>query len=133
MSAAVDQALDDYLGLHRSLGRKYVDHGIQLPQFVAYLEAAGASTVTTDLALAWAIQPSGSTPVWRAPRLSMVRGFARYLKALDPDTEIPSRELLPSGPAVSTPTCTPTPPLRRGWRPPGPCARRCGPPPTRPS
>ena len=35
---ALDQALDDYLSLHRSLGRKYVDHGIQLPQFVAYLE-----------------------------------------------------------------------------------------------
>jgi site-specific recombinase XerD len=95
MSAALDQAVDDYLGLHRSLGRKYVDHGIQLPQFVAYLEAAGATTVTTDLALAWAIQPSGSTPVWWARRLTMVRGFARYLKALDPDTEIPSRELLP--------------------------------------
>ena len=62
MSAALDQALDDYLGLHRSLGRKYVDHGIQLPQFVAYLEAAGAKTVTTDLALAWAIQPIGQHP-----------------------------------------------------------------------
>ena len=89
MSTALDQALDDYLGLHRSLGRKYVDHGIQLPQFVAYLEAAGATTVTTDLAVAWAIQPTGSTPVWWARRLTMVRGFARYLKALDPDTEIP--------------------------------------------
>jgi hypothetical protein len=49
--SALDQVLDDYLGLHRALGRKYVDHGIQLPQFVAYLEAAGATTVTTELAL----------------------------------------------------------------------------------
>ncbi len=48
MSTALAQALDDYLRLHRSLGRKYVDHGIQLPQFVAYLEAAGATTVTTE-------------------------------------------------------------------------------------
>jgi integrase len=95
MTAALDQALDDYLGLHRSLGRKYVDHGIQLPQFVAYLNAAGATTVTTELALAWATQPTGSTPVWWARRLTMVRGFACYLKALDPATEIPSRELLP--------------------------------------
>ncbi len=37
----------------------------------------------------------GSTPVWWARRLAMVRGFARYLKALDADTEIPSAELLP--------------------------------------
>src|SRR6516162_10910713 len=95
MMCALDQALDDYLSLHRSLGRKYVDHGIQLPQFVAYLQAAGATTVTTELALAWATLPRGSTPVWWARRLAMVRGFARYLKALDPDTEIPSGELLP--------------------------------------
>jgi integrase len=95
MSTTLDQVLDDYLGLYRSLGRKYVDHGIQLPQFVAYLQAAGATTVTTELAVAWASQPSGATPVWWARRLSMVRGFARYLKALDPDTEIPPRELLP--------------------------------------
>jgi hypothetical protein len=63
MSTTLDLALEDYLGLHRSLGRKYVDHGIQLPQFVAYLQAAGATTVTTGLALAWATQPTGSTPV----------------------------------------------------------------------
>jgi integrase/recombinase XerD len=93
--STLDLALDDYLRLHRSLGRKYVDHGIQLPQFVAYLEAAGATTVTTELALAWATRPAGATPVWWARRLTMARGFARYLKALDPATEIPSPELLP--------------------------------------
>src|ERR1700752_2597907 len=91
----LDRALYDYLRLHRSLGRKYVDHGIQLPQLVAYLDAAGDTTVTTELALAWAIQPAGASPVWWARRLTMARGFARYLKALDPATEIPSRELLP--------------------------------------
>ncbi len=77
MSSALDQALDDYLSLHRSLGRKFVDHGTLLPQFVAYVEAAGASTVTTELALAWATQPSGTLPAWWARRLAMVRGFAR--------------------------------------------------------
>ena len=95
MSTILDQALDDYLGLHRSLGRKYVDHGIQLPQFVEYMDAAGATSVTTELAVAWATQPASCTPVWWARRLSMVRGFARYLQALDPDTEVPSRDLLP--------------------------------------
>src|SRR5437762_8425623 len=95
MSTALDQALDDYLGLHRSLGRKYVDHGLQLPQFVAYLEAGGATTVTTELALAWATQPTTSTPVWWARRLAMVRGFARHLKAIDPQTEIPPLSVLP--------------------------------------
>jgi integrase/recombinase XerD len=95
MSTALYQALEDYLSLHRSLGRKYADQSTQLPQFVAYVEAAGATTVTTDLALAWAIQPSGTLSSWWARRLAMVRGFARYLKAIDPDTEIPPVELLP--------------------------------------
>ena len=93
--SGLDQALNDYLGLHRSLGRKYVDYGTQLPGFVAYLEAAGATTVTTEAALAWATMPRDSSAVWWARRLGMVRGFARYLKAIDPDTEIPPRELLP--------------------------------------
>ena len=47
--------------------------GRLLPDFVAYLEAAGASTVTTELAVAWATQPTDCTPVWWARRLAMVR------------------------------------------------------------
>ena len=45
--------------------------------------------------MAWATKPTGSTPVWWARRLAMVRGFARYLKAIDPDTEIPPLGVLP--------------------------------------
>jgi len=93
--SVLDQALNDYLGLHRSLGRKYVDHGTQLPGFVSYLEATGTTTITTEAALAWATAPTDSSAVWWARRLGMVAGFARYMKALDPDTEIPPRELLP--------------------------------------
>ncbi len=91
----LDQALADYLSLHRSLGRKFVDHATLLPQFVAYLEAAGASTVTTELALAWATQPNNTLPAWWSRRLAMVRGFACYLKVFDTATEIPARGLLP--------------------------------------
>ena len=86
--STLDQALDDYLRLHRSLGRKYVDHGIQLPQFVAYLDAAGATTVTTELALAWAIQPTDATPVWWARRLgmAMVHDAERGVYAVGPES-----------------------------------------------
>ncbi|HET6920584.1 MAG TPA: tyrosine-type recombinase/integrase [Jiangellaceae bacterium] len=92
---SLSQAVEDYLTVRRTLGHKLVDHGVLLPDFVAYLEAAGASTVTVELALAWATQPSDTTPVWWGRRLAVVRGFARHLKAFDPDTEIPSRDLLP--------------------------------------
>lgn len=93
--SALSLAVDDYLTVRRTLGHKLHDHGRLLPDFVAYLEAAGASTITTELALAWATQPTSSTPVWWGRRLAMVRGFAQHVKAIDPDTEIPLRGLLP--------------------------------------
>jgi integrase/recombinase XerD len=93
--SALSQAVEDYLAVRRSLGCKLAENGRLLPDFVAYLEAAGASTVTTELAVAWATQPKDSTPVWWARRLAMVRGFARHLQALDPDTEVPPLGVLP--------------------------------------
>jgi integrase len=93
--SALSHAVEDYLSVRRALGYKLAENGRLLPDFVAYLEAAGASTVSTELAVAWATQPTCSTPVWWSRRLAMVRGFARHLKALDPDTEIPPHGLLP--------------------------------------
>ena len=92
---ALDQALEDYLGVRRALGYKLAENGRQLPRFIAYVEAAGASTVTTELAVAWATQPKGCTPGWWSRRLAMVRGFARHLQALDPATEVPPLGVLP--------------------------------------
>ncbi|MGH9259227.1 MAG: tyrosine-type recombinase/integrase [Acidimicrobiales bacterium] len=94
-TTTLEQALNDYLSVRRALGFKLTENGRQLPDFVAYLEAAGATTVTTDLAVAWATQPTGCTPVWWARRLAMVRGFARHLKAIDPGTEVPPLGVLP--------------------------------------
>jgi integrase/recombinase XerD len=91
----LDQAVTDYLAVRRSLGYKLAENGKQLPNFVAYLDTVGAHRVTTELAVAWATQPKGCTPVWWARRLAMVRGFARHLKAIDPDTEIPPLGVLP--------------------------------------
>lgn len=52
-----------------------------LGQFVSYLEVRGTSTVTTSNALAWATLPAGASPTWQAIRLSVVRGFAAYLRS----------------------------------------------------
>ena len=93
--SALDQALKDYLSVRRALGYKLAENGRQLLDFVAYLEAAGAFTITTELAVAWATQPTGCTPVWWSRRLAMVRGFARHLQALDPATEVPPLGVLP--------------------------------------
>lgn len=93
--SALSQAVEDYISVRRSLGYKLAESGRLLPDFVIYLEAAGATTVSTELAVAWATQPTGSTPVWWARRLTMVRGFARHLQALDPKNVVPPPGLLP--------------------------------------
>jgi site-specific recombinase XerD len=84
---------EDYLRLRRSLGFKLILHGPLLAQFVDYLDAAGATTLTTELAISFAQFPQGVQPIVWAHRLSMVRGFARYLRAIDPATEVPPHDV----------------------------------------
>jgi integrase/recombinase XerD len=81
--------VDEYLRLRRSLGFKLERAGQVLPQLVAYLEAAGASTITRELAVAWAQLPADARPGHWAARLAIARGFAVYLQTIDPATEVP--------------------------------------------
>lgn len=97
------QAAEDYVSIRRALGFKLDRHPRLLAQFVAYLEEAGASTVTTGLALAWATIPAGTSPDWHRARLSVARGFAAYLAALDPGTQVPAADLLCRGDQRATP------------------------------
>jgi hypothetical protein len=100
---ALRQALADYLTMRRGLGYKLQRAGKLLAQFVAYLGDVGADTVTVEHALAWASLPAGGDPSWWSYRLSVVRGFAAYLRTLDPATEVPAAELLPWRPRRATP------------------------------
>jgi len=88
-------ALNEYLGLRRSLGFKLRDEGTVLPQFLSFLHENGARVITTKLALRWAIQPEGVSPSHWARRLGMVRLFARFRSGVDPRTEVPPQGLLP--------------------------------------
>jgi len=83
----------DYLTLRRSLGFKLRLHGDVLTQFADYLEAAGAATLTTEHAVSFAQLPKGVQPIQWAHRLTMVRGFARYLSSIDPATEVPPHDV----------------------------------------
>lgn len=93
MSALAEQ-VEDYLRLRCALGFKLGLYRERLSSFLAYLDAAGASTVTVELALAWAWLPAGIKPITASFRLSTVRGFARYLHAIDPANEVPPPGLL---------------------------------------
>jgi integrase/recombinase XerD len=87
--------LQDYLTTRRALGFKLRTDGTGLLSFVAFMEQAHAAYISTDLALAWAKQPTSVRPARWAQRLRYVRGFARYCRAIDPRTEIPPLGLLP--------------------------------------
>lgn len=92
--SSLEGALADYLATRRSLGYKLEQAEQLLRQFLAYLDERGADTVTTEHALGWAKLPGGSTS-WLAHRLSAVRGFAVYLKTIDPACEVPAAEFMP--------------------------------------
>ncbi len=91
--SSLQEHVDDYLRLRRGLGFKLERHGRLLPRLVAYLEAAGASTVTRELAIAWARLPAGAHPRHWAARLAVARGFAAYLQTIDPATEVPPADV----------------------------------------
>jgi integrase/recombinase XerD len=93
---SLQQAAQDYLALRRSFGYRLGSHDGPLADFVRHLDRAGLDTVTVDSALAWAVEPV-ATPLRHAQRLSIARGFATYLRALDPRNEVPPRDLLPEG------------------------------------
>ena len=88
-------AIEEYLALRRALGFKMELAGRLLGQFTRYCEQAGARTVTTEVAVAWATAPAGSSPGWQAQRLGIVRGFAAWSQTQDPHTQVPPADLVP--------------------------------------
>jgi integrase/recombinase XerD len=88
-------AMNDYLTVRRQLGFELKEPGRRLEQFVSFMERAGSEHVTSELALMWARSVSAHPYTWRRG-LGVVRGFARYLTTIDPQTEVPSEDLLPA-------------------------------------
>ena len=95
--------VDEYLRLRRALGFKLKEEGRLLGQMASYLEAAGAETVSTEVAVQWARLPVGVHPNHWSKRLRVARGFAAYLQTLDPRTEIPPPDILPHRRQRATP------------------------------
>lgn len=85
--------LEGYLAIRRSLGFRLARQEKLLGQFISYLEAAGATTITTEHALARATLPGGAAS-WHADRLSAIRRFAAHVRAIDPATQVPPAGLI---------------------------------------
>ncbi|MFC1707516.1 tyrosine-type recombinase/integrase [Planctomycetota bacterium] len=94
MSALQDR-LEEYLAVRRSLGYKLREPACCLRKFVALADHEGSEHITVELALRWATQATKAQPATWAARLGMVRCFATWCNALDPRTEVPPKGLLP--------------------------------------
>jgi len=98
------QALADYLQIRRALGYKLERAEKLLAQYLDYLDALGVERITTENAVAWATLPAvGKDGHWWAFRLSVVRGFSKYLHALDDRHEVPPADVLPNRVHRATP------------------------------
>lgn len=87
--------LKDYITLRRQLGFKFYVEGSYLCGFVRFAREQKARFISTKLALGWATLPANITQKQRGRRLGVVRGFAEYLRMLEPRTEVPAHKLIP--------------------------------------
>lgn len=94
--SALHDALTGYLLTRRALGTQLKWPESSLRQFVDFIEAEGKEFVTTESAVRWAIQPVDVQRATHARRLQIVRGFAVWLQATDPRTQVPPHRVLPA-------------------------------------
>lgn len=97
------RAAQDYLVLRRALGTRLRQPGQLLADFAAELDAREITHLTVADALAWASAPSGTSPYWHGWRLGVVRGWSRYLHALDPAHQVIPDDLIPGTYPRTTP------------------------------
>jgi len=94
--SALHDSLTGYLATRRALGTKLKWPESSLRQFVDFIEAEGGEFVTTESAVRWAIQPADVQRATHTRRLEIVRGFAAWLQATDPRTQVPPHRILPA-------------------------------------
>ena len=91
----LQEAVEKYIALRRSLGFELREPARLLRSFIAFMDGEGASHISVELAVRWARQPASAQPATWARRLSTVRRFALWHRAESPKTEVPPEGLLP--------------------------------------
>ena len=89
--------VEAYLHTRRQFGFQLRIVGGELLRFARYADDSGhRGAVTTELALRWAQGGTTVAQLCRARRLEIVRCFAKYQAAFEPETEIPAPGILGS-------------------------------------
>lgn len=86
--------LEAYLTQRQNLGFKFQKQSVRLFQFVEFMEKRKASNITIPLAMEWATRSPGHLPMWSI-NMTDVRGFSKYLNAIDSRHEVPPVGLIP--------------------------------------
>jgi integrase len=95
--SALHESLTQYVAVRRALGSKFLEPAAALGQFIDLVEGSGSEFITIELSMRWATQsPLVQRATW-SRRLTQVRGFAKWLSAVDPRTEVPPQRLLNVG------------------------------------
>jgi len=90
----IRDCLVQYVATRRVLGFSFYEPALSLGHFVDFMQAEQAEWITSDLALRWSMQPCNVQRATWARRLGHVRGFARWMVAIDDRTEVPVQGLL---------------------------------------
>jgi integrase len=84
------ERVESYLEARRQLGFQLKIEGQELLRFAKFADESGLKgAITEEVALCWAQLAESAKPLYRARRLEVVRTFARYQKAIEPEGEIP--------------------------------------------
>ena len=84
----------EYLAHRRLMGYRLRREGELLLQFGQYARRRGERRLTRELALRWAQLPRQAARAYWVRRLSIVRGFARYVAAFEARHQVPSAKAL---------------------------------------
>lgn len=96
MTVVLATAAADYLAVRRAVGYKLDGFDKTLREFVAHIEGCDPPLVTVARCVEWVMtQGRDGQGLGAARRLVAIRGFARYLQALDPAHEVPPTRLIP--------------------------------------
>ena len=95
MSGEITALVADYVVLRRDLGYHSPSQDRALRAFARYLDQLGhQGPVPLEVSLDWAASTASTDPRNPARRLATIRGFLRYLSAMDGATEVPPPGLL---------------------------------------